>query len=397
MSPDPLILRGATLFDGFSLRPGLSLVIEGGRVAALRPDDGRGEDLGGGILAPGFIDLQVNGGGGLMLDGTATVEGIATICAAHARLGATGILPTLITDTLEATAAVIAAGIAAAEAGVPGFLGLHLEGPHLDPRRKGAHDAALIRPMAGADLARLIEAARRLPALIVTLAPSAVTPQQIAALAGAGVIVSLGHSDCTFAEAEAAMAAGAGMVTHLFNAMSQLGHRAPGLVGAALDGGADCGLIADGHHVDPAALRVALAAKRRGRLFLVSDAMAVAGTEAAAFTLGGRRILRHDGRLTLEDGTLAGADLSLPQAVARLVALAGAPVEEALAMASRVPAEILGRRDLGRLEPGARADLVLLGEALTLRGVWQGGAAKEVWNVPNGFSEDSRRSEPLER
>lgn len=367
-----MILRGATVFDGEALHEGLAVRLEGGRIAALEPDTGAGTDLGGGILAPGFIDLQVNGGGGIMLDGAASVERIAAICAAHARLGATGILPTLITDTPEATRAVIGAGVAAAGL-VPGFLGLHLEGPHLDPRRKGAHDAALIRPMTDADLALLTDAARRLPALIVTLAPCAATPRQIAALAAAGAIVSLGHADCTAAEAEAAFAAGAGMVTHLYNAMSPLAHRAPGLVGAALDGAADCGLIADGEHVDPVALRVAIAAKRRGRMFLVSDAMAVAGTDLAGFRLGGRRILRRDGRLVLEDGTLAGADLTLPRAVANAVASLGLPVEHALAMAGRIPAAILGRDDLGRIAPGARADLVHLGADLALRAVWQGG------------------------
>lgn len=374
-------LRGARVFDGTDLHHGLAVAIEDGCIAALVPDAeaGVGEELGGGILAPGFIDLQVNGGGGIMLDGAATVDRIAAICAAHAGLGATGILPTLITDRPDATAAVLAAGIAAAEAGVPGFLGLHLEGPHLDPRRKGAHDPALIRPMEDADLRALTDAARRLPALAVTLAPSAVSLQQIAALTGAGVIVSLGHTDCTATEAEAAMAAGARMVTHLYNAMSQLGHRAPGLVGAALDGAADCGLIADGHHVDPVAMRVALAAKGAGsgggRMFLVSDAMAVAGTDARSFTLGGRRILRAGGRLTLEDGTLAGADLSLPQAVARLVDLTGTPLPHALAMASRIPAEAIARPDLGRIHPGGPADLVWLDDDLLLRGVWQGG----VW------------------
>lgn len=372
-----MILRGASVFDGEVLRDGLAVRLEGGRIAELLPDGGAGTDLGGGILAPGFIDLQVNGGGGIMLDGAASVARIAAICAAHARLGATGLLPTLITDTPEATRAVIAAGIAAAAAGVPGFLGLHLEGPHLDPRRKGAHDAALIRPMTDADLALLTDAARRLPALIVTLAPSAATPRQIAALAGAGAIVSLGHADCTADEAQTAFAAGASMVTHLFNAMSQMGHRAPGLVGAALDGAADCGVIADGAHVDPVALRVALSAKRRGRMFLVSDAMAVAGTDLAGFRLGARRILRREGRLTLEDGTLAGADLTLPRAVSFAVRVLGLPVERALAMASSVPAAILGRADLGRIVPGARADLVHLDDDLGLRGVWQGGIAVE--------------------
>jgi N-acetylglucosamine-6-phosphate deacetylase len=373
-----LVLTGAAVFDGARLHPDAALVVAGGTVAALtdRPPPGPHLRLDGGILAPGMLDLQVNGGGGAMVDGGATAASLAALCALHARLGATGILPTLITDTPRATAAVIAAGIQAARAGVPGFLGLHLEGPHLDPARAGAHDPALIRPMTDADLAQLVAAARVLPALMVTLAPAAARPDQIAALAAAGAIVSLGHAACTHAQALAARAAGARAVTHLYNAMSGLGHREPGLVGAALDTDLDCGLIADGHHVHPAAIRVALAAKREGRVFLVSDAMAVAGTDLPGFTLGGRPIRRQAGRLTLADGTLAGADLTLPQAVAFLIRDLGLPPEAALAMATAHPAAVLGRGDrLGHLRPGAPADMVHLGPDGALRQVWRGGQA----------------------
>ncbi len=371
-------LTGAAVFDGWRLVPDAVLVLDGDRVDGLSDHVPAGAvevRLAGGILAPGLIDLQVNGGGGRMLDGSADADLIARVCAAHAHLGATGILPTLITDRPAATRAVVGAGIAAARAGVPGFLGLHLEGPHLDPRRKGAHDAALIRPMTAEDLALLDGAARVLPALMVTLAPSAATPDQIAQLAAAGAVVSLGHSDCTAAEAQAAFAAGARCATHLFNAMSQLGHREPGLVGAVLSGTAAAGIIADGIHVAPEVLRVALAARPEG-LFAVSDAMAVAGTDADRFTLGGRVILRRAGRLTLADGTLAGADLSLPQALAVLTGpRVDLPPERALAMATRVPADLIGRDDLGRFQPGARADMVHLGPDMALRRVWQGGTA----------------------
>jgi N-acetylglucosamine-6-phosphate deacetylase len=370
---------GAAVFDGWRLHERAAVVVDYGRVAAVLPEGeapaGEQVRLDGGVLAPGFVDLQVNGGGGVLLNDAASVDGIAAICAAHGRLGATGLLPTLVTDTPRVTRAVVAAGIAAAEAGVPGFLGLHLEGPHLDPRRKGAHDARLIRPMEDADLAMLVEAAVRLPALMVTVAPEAVTPAQIAALAGAGVLVSLGHSDTGAAEARAGFAAGARCATHLFNAMSGLGHREPGLVGATLDAErVSCGLIADGMHVAPEVIRVALAAKRGAdRVFLVSDAMPVAGTELDGFSLGGRRILRHGGRLTLEDGTLAGADIDLAGSVRVLVRHVGVPLGVALAMASRVPAALIGRGDLGRLAPGLAADLVYLDEGLGLAGVWRAG------------------------
>lgn len=364
------IFTGAAVFDGTHLHHGASLRVEDGIVTEAGP--GEEVRLNGGILAPGFLDLQVNGAGGRMVDAGCTAGWLAEMCAIHARLGATGILPTLITDTPEATSAVIAAGIKAAQSATPGFLGLHLEGPHLDPRRKGAHDPALIRPMTEGDLLLLLEAARHLPSLLVTVAPESVTADQIGRLAAAGVVVSLGHTDCTWAQAMAAIAAGATCVTHLFNAMSQLGNREPGLVGAALTQPVHVGLIADGIHVAPPAIRIAMAAS--DRLFLVSDAMAAAGSDLTEFMLGGRRILRRDGRLTLEDGTLAGADLTLPQAVGVITGL-GFPVEVALAMGTARPAACLGRSaELGHLLPGRRADMVHVTPEGKLLGVWQAGS-----------------------
>jgi N-acetylglucosamine-6-phosphate deacetylase len=366
---------GVRVFDGAQFRDG-PLVVEDGVVAGFGAAEGHVVDLGGGSLAPGFLDLQVNGSGGLAIDKDTDLAMLETVCAIQARLGATGCLPTLITDTYDATARVVEAGIAATKAQVPGFLGLHLEGPHLDPRRKGAHDAALIRPMEARDLALVLEAAAELPALMVTVAPESVTLDQIGAMASAGVVVSLGHTDCTAAVARGAMAAGARCATHLFNAMSQMGNREPGMVGAVLGSDGFVGLIADGIHVDPLTLRVALAAKRDG-VFLVSDCMALAGTDRTEFHLGGRRILRSQGRLALEDGTLAGADLTLPRAVQVLAQDVGIAEERALAMASSIPAAVIGRGDLGHLRPGARADMVHLSPDWALQGVWRGGTA--VW------------------
>ncbi|TJZ92006.1 N-acetylglucosamine-6-phosphate deacetylase [Paracoccus gahaiensis] len=369
------VLTGARIFDGTRLLADHALVIEDGRITGLPPsaEAPPATRRVAGILAPGFVDLQVNGGAGLMVGGDTDPDALRRICAAHRALGCAGILPTLITDRAEVTARVIAAGVKAAQAGVPGFLGLHLEGPHLDPRRAGAHDPALIRRMEGADLARLIAAARALPVLMVTLAPEAATPAQIAALTQAGVIVSLGHSDCSFDAARASFAAGAQAATHLFNAMSQMGHRAPGLVGAVLSGQAFAGLIADGIHVHPEALRIALAARPEG-LFLVSDCMAFAGTDRTRMTLQGRVVQREGGRLTLPDGTLAGADLRLDRALRLLVNDLGVPVARALAMATRVPAALarIGDR-VGALEAGRAAEVILLSDDLTLAGVWQDG------------------------
>lgn len=361
---------GARVFNGLSFQDNATLTVADGRVS--KGAAGAAVPLGGGYILPGLVDLQVNGGGGQMVCGQTTVDDLRALCSVHARLGATSILPTLITDTPDSTAAVLAAGIKAAAQGVPGFLGLHLEGPHLDPRRKGAHDATLIRKMANDDLNRLCDGAKHLPSLMVTLAPESVTPEQIAILSRAGVIVSLGHSDCTIATAQAAFHAGAACVTHLFNAMSQLGNREPGLVGAALTHPVHAGLIADAIHVAPTAIRIAMAAQP-DQIFLVSDAMAVAGSDITEFTLASRRILRRDGRLTLEDGTLAGADLCLPQAIRVMVQQVGTPLETAFAMVTTRPAACLRRSDIGSLSPGAAADFIHLDDDLALRGVWQTG------------------------
>jgi len=375
----PLAYTGATIFDGDRLLADHALLVADATVVALVPADAvpaglPRHALNGGTLSPGFVDLQVNGGGGVMFNDAPTVETLRNIAAAHARLGATSILPTLITDGPDTTAAAIEAAVRAVAEGVPGIAGLHLEGPHLSVAHKGAHDPALIRPMEEADLDRLIAAARRLPALMVTVAPESVNPQQIAAMAGAGIHVSLGHTDCSYEDAQAAARAGARCVTHLFNAMSQLGSRKPGLVGAALaTPGLSAGLIADLIHVHPEAIRAALAAKRApGRIFLVSDAMATAGSEIDHFTLNGRRIERRDGRLTLGGGTLAGADLDLATAVRNICGL-GLCLDGALAMATTIPGDLIGHD--ARLAPGARADILHLADDGTLAAVWQGGAA----------------------
>ena len=362
------IFHAERIFDGSAWHENAALVVADGLVEAIAPSGD--QPAAAGIIAPGLIDLQVNGGGGVMVDGATDLAALRHICATHRALGTAGILPTLITDTPEATARVIAAGIRATETGVPGFLGLHLEGPHLDPRRKGAHDPALILPMNDEDLARLCEAARRLPALMVTLAPEAASPQQIAALAGAGAVVSLGHSDCSYDEARAAFAAGARCATHLFNAMSQIGHRNPGLAGAVLSGDAGAGLIADGIHVHPAVMQLALSARRNG-VFLVTDCMAFAGTDLTEMELNGRQVLRRDGRLTLADGTLAGADLTLPQAIATLVRLVGIAPERALAMATSEPARLIGlQASHGALLPGRKTEMVRLGPDFQLIEHW---------------------------
>jgi N-acetylglucosamine-6-phosphate deacetylase len=350
MTSGSVTFRNGALFDGGRLHFGQATVFRGGALAALVPeeqakDEGQVIDLNGDILSPGYVDLQVNGGDGVMFNDDPSVETIRRIAEAHRRLGVASLLPTLITDTPEKTQAAIRAAIQAVRTGVPGVAGLHLEGPHLSVARKGAHDGALVRPMGDADLAALIAAAGELPCLKVTLAPESVSEQQVKVLFDAGVLVSLGHTDADFATCQRYATAGARCVTHLFNAMSQLGSREPGLVGAALaNGGLSAGLIADGIHVHPEVMRAAWAAKTApGQVFLVSDAMAVAGTDQTEFELEGRRIARTDGRLTLSDGTLAGADLDLTKAIHNLVTQVGVPLQEALAAATTYPASLIGQ------------------------------------------------------
>lgn len=373
-------LTGALVHDGTRAMADHGVLIEDERVAAILPiadlpDDAERLRLDGGTLAPGFVDAQVNGGAGLMLGDARGTSDIRRIVEAHRGLGSTSILPTLVTDTPERTAATIALVARAIADGVQGIAGLHLEGPHLAPARRGAHPPELVRPMTDADEAMLIDAATRLPRLVVTLAPEIVGPERVARLAAAGVVVFLGHSDADYETAMAAFAAGARGVTHLFNAMSPFGSRAPGLVGAALDCvHAHAGLIADGIHVHPRTIATALRAKRGpGWVFVVSDAMAVAGTADDGFDWNNRRIERRHGRLTLPDGTLAGADLDPAAAIATLVRNCDVAPSQAIAMATSHAAEAIGRPDLGRLAPGARADLVHLGDDLAVRGVWLDG------------------------
>ncbi len=287
------LFTGARIFDGERFHEDCDLVVEAGAVLAIvshaeRPREIKPRDLGGGILAPGFIDWQVNGGGGVLFNQTPTMEGIRAIVEAHRRFGTTAMLPTLITDAPDKLQAALDAA-REAHASIPGALGIHLEGPFIDARRKGAHPLEWIRPMREADVQALI--AGRSGVMVVTLAPASVSNSQISRLAQNGIVVSIGHSEASAEEAGAAFEAGARAVTHLYNAMSQLGHRAPGLVGAALvDPNVICGFIADGFHVHEIAARIAFAAKGASGIALVSDAMPPAANGPPVYELQGRRV-----------------------------------------------------------------------------------------------------------
>jgi N-acetylglucosamine-6-phosphate deacetylase len=375
------VLIGARIFDGEQLRDDCALVIEGDSIQALTRFDDRPRgcdqlDLGGGVLAPGFIDWQINGGGGVLFNAEPTVDGIAAIAAAHRRAGVTSFLPTVVTDAPRVLIEALAAAREAHKR-VPGALGVHVEGPFIDPRRKGVHPAEFIRPVLEKDADALIDA--RAGAMVVTLAPSSIPLERIARLASAGIVVSLGHSDASAEEAAGVFKAGASAVTHLYNAMSQLSSRAPGVVGAALaDSRIVCGLIADGEHAHAAAYRAAIAAKGARGVALVSDAMPPAAGGPDVFELQGRRMTRVGHKLVAEDGTLAGAAITMRDAVDYVVRTLGVPLAEALMMATLTPARLLRVDDrIGRLKPSLRADLVHLTDDLEVAEAWTGGRRLE--------------------
>ncbi|MEL6533377.1 MAG: N-acetylglucosamine-6-phosphate deacetylase [Pseudomonadota bacterium] len=343
------------IVDASGRRAAKSVTWSAGRITEITPAIYIPQDAP--ILCPGLMDLQVNGGGGLMLGDATGPEDVSAILTAHRSLGTAAILPTLISDTPEVTARIIAAVSEAARQN-PGILGLHLEGPHL--ARAGAHDPGNLRSMTDDDLALYLEAADTLPALMITLAPERASPAQISALAEAGVLVSLGHSDCSYEAAVAAYDAGARGATHLGNAMSGLHHRAPGLMGAALERAAFIGVIADGVHLHDAVLRLANRAAGP-RLIAVSDAMAVAGTDEHSFRLQGRKIRRAEGKLCLPDGTLAGADISLLDAIRHFATATDQSLAEALPIGFERPAEVLGH-PVSILEVGSSGPLTLLSQ-----------------------------------
>ncbi|MCB8880379.1 N-acetylglucosamine-6-phosphate deacetylase [Acidisoma cellulosilytica] len=368
-------LTGGRVLTEDGLSSGLGLLIEGGVILDLLPESSDTAAATrrlpeGSILAPGFIDIQVNGGGGVLFNETPTVDGALAIAAAHRRFGTTSLLPTIITDRAE----VMQAGAAAARAAMlrpkSGIAGVHLEGPFISPRRPGVHDPARIRAMDQADADWLAAQADGLP-MLLTIAPEEVADDHLRQLAKAGVVLSAGHTAASAERIGQAIGFGLRAFTHLFNAMPPLAGREPGPVGAALlDRTAWCGLIVDGVHVHPVSLGAALAARPLDRMVLVTDAMSVLGTDADGFDLYGQRILRRHGRLEREDGTLAGADLDMATAVRNSVEMLGCPVEQALRMAATYPAALMRLADRGMIAPGLRADLVLLTDGLQPIGTW---------------------------
>lgn len=356
------------------------LVLDGARIVGLAhaaPEGAAVQDLGGGWLLPGFIDTQVNGGGDVLFNDMPCVEGIRAIAQAHRRYGTTGLLPTLISDYAPVVEAAIAAGEAALEAGIPGVLGVHIEGPHLNPVKKGIHDAGRFSAVDDAVLARLTvpSKGRR----IVTLAPELAPAGAVRALANAGVLVCAGHSLADYEQTRAALDEGLSGFTHLFNAMTQFLSRDPGMVGAALeDRSTHFGLIVDGLHVHPAALRVALLARGIEGAMLVTDAMPPVGGRSTRFTLMGQEITVGEGGCRGPDGTLAGSALTMAQALRNTMDMLGLDIVAASRMASGNPARFLKLQDsTGAIAPGLAADLVHLDDARHVRATWIAGARED--------------------
>ena len=374
-------LVNGRILSGERLVSNTTVLLDGARIEALLdPNDARCKiaqqiDLQGGILLPGFIDVQVNGGGGALFNDEPSVEGIRAIGAAHRRFGTTGFLPTLISDDLDTIAQAITAVQAAMDAKVPGVLGVHIEGPFLNWVRRGVHDERHLRLLDESQLALL--SSLRSGRTVLTLAPEMTTPDMIAKLAARGVLLSAGHSDANYDETMAAIAHGLRGFTHLFNAMARLEPRAPGIVGAALyDAETWCGIIVDGHHVDPVMLKLALRCKRRNRFMLVTDAMPPVGSPEPSFVLQGKTIRVVDGMCRDENGTLAGTALDMASAVRNAVSMLDLDIADAARMASEYPAEFLGLGgELGKIQAGYRADLVALDGGLQVTRTWIDGIA----------------------
>lgn len=369
------LVNGRVLLPS-GMRDDMCVVIEDGRIGAIADHVPVGvpvDDLGGDMLLPGFIDTQVNGGGGVLFNDAPTVETIATIGAAHRRFGTTGFLPTLISDRLNVVERAMRAVDDAIAAGVPGVLGIHIEGPFLSAKRHGIHDPARLARLDDEAVALLCSLKHG--RTLVTLAPEEVEPVHVQALFDRGVVVAGGHSDASYEVVHRAIDHGMTGFTHLFNAMSPFASRQPGMTGAALeDDRTIAGIIVDGHHLHPASVRLALRAKGAERLMLVTDAMPSVGATERGFMLQGKRIHEEDGLLRDDQGVLAGSALDMAAAVRNMMAQTGASLASAVEMASAVPARFLGiARDTGMIASELRADLLAVGDDLTVRRSWIGG------------------------
>jgi N-acetylglucosamine-6-phosphate deacetylase len=376
-------LIGARLFTGEKFLDDHALLIVDEIISAILPLNQLDESipkvvLKGGILAPGFIDLQVNGGGGAFFTNSPDVNAIHTMVDAHRKTGTTSMLPTLISDTPEAHQAGVKAVSDAIHAGNKSVLGVHIEGPFFDLSRRGAHKESYIRKIEQADINWLIDSVtqqKHACKFMITLAPEHVSPEQIKQLASAGVLVCAGHTNAQYEQVVTALENGLSGFTHLFNAMSPLTSREPGVVGAALnDANSWCGIIVDTHHVHDAAIRIACAAKPKGKIYLVTDAMSTVGSPQKSFEIYGENIIEKNGCLVNGEGRLAGSAIGMIDAVRLTNIWVGLDLDESLRMASLYPAEFMQvHHYLGKIQPGYRADLVHFTEDFRVTHTWVAG------------------------
>ena len=373
-----LRLHAKRIFDGQNYLDDQVIVITNGKVAGFDSDTSCVDDVLDGLVVPGFIDLQVNGGGGVLFNNSPSVKNLRIIIAAHSQFGTTGMLPTLITDKVEVMAQAADAMASAIAEKVPGILGIHFEGPHLSIAKKGTHAQEYIRPISDEEWAILER--KDIGKVLVTLAPETVSTSDIKRMVSLGIKVCLGHTNADYKTAQAAMDAGADGFTHLFNAMSPIQGREPGVTGCALlNDHASCGIIIDGHHVDYASAKLALKTKPTGKVFLVSDAMSTIGTNQTEFSFFDRTIYLKDGRLTSTTGELAGAALDMAQAIENTHLGLGLPLDESIRMATQYPADYINQTDIrGALTIEHQADFVVLSDDFKVQSTWIAG--QRVYN-----------------
>lgn len=363
------------LFDGQAFLDDQVLTIVNGKITAIDQDTSHVDVKAIGLVVPGYIDLQVNGGGGALFNDSPSVEKLKTIMLAHAKFGTTAMMPTLITDKIEVMQQAANAIAQAISEGIPGIVGIHFEGPHLSVAKKGTHCADYIRPIS--DVEWQVLSRKDIGQVIVTLAPETVSADDISRMVKLGIKVCLGHTNADYQTAQQAIDAGATGFTHLFNAMSPLQGREPGVVGAALlNNNTSCGLIVDGFHVDYASCKLAIQAKPQGKVFLVTDAMPPVGTDQTQFALYDRTVYVDNGKLTSTTGELAGSSLDMANAVKNTHEKLGIPLDEALRMGSLYPAQYLYKKQAvtrGELVLGKYADMAVLNDDLSVKETWISG------------------------
>lgn len=365
-------LLAQRLFDGENYHKDKVIVIDDGIISRFDDDINNFTNKVNGLVVPGFIDLQVNGGGGVLFNTTPTLAGVKSIMAAHASFGTTAMLPTLITDTISVMAKAADAIADAIANDEPGIMGIHFEGPHLSVAKKGAHSECFIRDISDEEW-QILER-KDIGKVLVTLAPETVSPKDIQRMVAAGIYVSIGHTNANYQQAQSAVGAGATGFTHLFNAMSTIQGREPGVTGCALlNDNTFCGLIVDGHHVDYVSCQLALKTKPQGKVFLVTDAMPPVGTEAKSFAFFDRQVYLEEGKLTASTGELAGSVLDMATAVKNAHQHLKLPLEEALRMGSIYPANYIQAEQYGQLLPKKRANFVVLNDDLTVNSTWVAG------------------------